>query len=55
MFTDEEKKVLKVAIQNAISGCARSAAKAGLELVKMAHAKHANVLSDILQKVEKMK
>lgn len=51
MFTEEEKSVLKIAINNAIGGCNRSAAKAGLELVKQAYAKQALVLSVCLGKL----
>lgn len=47
VLSDEERKVLLVAINNAISGCNRSASKAGLDLVKAAYAKQALVLSTI--------
>lgn len=55
MFTEEEKKVLDVALQNAISGCARSSAKAGLSLVKEAYAKQAMVLSECRKKINESK
>lgn len=50
-LSDEEVAVLKIAISNAVSGCHRSAAKAGLQLVKEAYAKQAFVLSSIQGKL----
>lgn len=55
MFTEEEKKVLDIALANAISGCARSAAKAGMSMVKEAYAKQAMVLTTIRSKVHESK
>lgn len=55
MFTEEEKKVLDIALVNAIQGCNRSASKAGLNLVKEAYAKQAMVLSTIRSKVSESK
>lgn len=50
-LTDEERQVLIIALQNAISGCNRSASKAGLNLVKEAYAKQAMVLSNVIGRI----
>lgn len=50
-FTDEERQVVLIALNNAISGCNRSASKAGLQLVKEAYAKQALVLSAVIGKL----
>lgn len=55
MFTEEEKAVLLVAIGGAISGCQRSAAKAGLPIVKEAYAKQAMVLAAARDKLMRAK
>lgn len=55
MLTEEEKKVVDVALAAAIASCSRSAAKAGLELVKQAYAKQAMVLSEARRKINEAK
>lgn len=51
VLSDEERKLLDITLVNAISGCNRSAAKAGMNLVKEAYAKQAFVLTDIRSKL----
>lgn len=50
-LTDEERQVVLIALNNAISGCNRSASKAGLNLVKEAYAKQALVLSNVIARL----
>lgn len=52
VFDAEEKAVLRAALESAVSSAKRSAAKSGLELVKQAYLKQAEVLARVRGKVE---
>lgn len=54
-LTDDEKKLLLLAIRQALTAAARSEAKAALPLVQDAYKKQKEVLNVVYAKVENMK